>query len=275
MAIKKFGALSGEVGRTKWSNGEYISYSMTLTGERKTTGSQESGLSEGMRNMKKLAVRLILILVGVLLLTVPVGAASGEYVLRSGDVVSINVFGYPELSFPAAGNPDPLTIRSDGRFAFPLVGEIKAEGMTPQALAQIVYERLAKYYVNPKITVNVVRFSTERVYVVGQVNMPGLYELDKSRNLMDAIGAAKGWTKDAAKKKVFIIHKDHQGEPLRVNLMDLLKKGDVSKNILLKEGDIVYLTENHRIDITQDVYPLTSIIYNLRTAGVYGGKVNY
>jgi len=122
------------------------------------------------------------------------------------------------------------------------------------------------------VTVNVTRFSTERVYVVGEVTAPGLYELDKSRNLMDAIGAAKGWTKDAAKTKVFLIHKDQVGEPLRVNLMELLKKGDVSKNPLLREGDIVYLTENNRIDITRDIVPLTQIFYNLKAVGVYGGN---
>lgn len=201
-------------------------------------------------------------------------AAGADYILRPGDAVSINVYGYPDLSYPAPGNPDALTIRPDGKFAFPFIGEIKAEGLSPQGLAQSIYEGLSKYYVNPRITVNVTKFSTERVYVLGEVNAPGLYELDKSRNLLDALGAAKGWTKDAAKTKVFIIHKDHQGEPTRVNLMDLLKKGDVSKNPLLKEGDIVFLTQNHRIDITNDILPLTQVYYNLRSSGLYGGDVN-
>ncbi len=91
---------------------------------------------------------------------------------------------------------------------------------------------------------------------------------------MDAIGAAKGWTKDAAKTKVFIIHKDHKGEAVRVNLMELLKKADVSKNPRLQEGDIVYLTENNRIDITKDILPLTQIYYNLKTSAVFGGNNN-
>lgn len=216
--------------------------------------------------------RWMLILALVLLLTPGVSAASGEYILRPADVLSVSVFGYPELSFPAPGNPDSITIRSDGKFAFPLVGEVEAEGLTPQALATLLHERLGKYYVNPQVTVNVLRFSTERVYVVGEVNAPGLYELDKSRNLMDAIGAAKGCTKDAAKTKVFIIHKDHQGEPMRINLLDLLNKGDVSKNPRLQEGDIVYLTQNHRIDITRDILPLTQIYYNLKTSDVFGGE---
>ena len=197
-----------------------------------------------------------------------------DYVLRAGDAVSVNIYGYPELSFPATGNPDSLTLRPDGKFAFPFIGDIKAEGMTPQGLAQYIFEQLSRYYVNPRVTVNVTRFSTERVYVVGEVNAPGLYELDKSRNLMDAIGAAKGWTKDAAKTKIFIIHKNHQGEPLRINLMDMLKKGDVSRNIVLQDGDTIFLTKNMRIDILTDVLPLTQIYYNLNASGVYGGGVN-
>jgi polysaccharide export outer membrane protein len=225
---------------------------------------------EGVAGMKRWVVALAL----MMLVTSQIHAATGEYILRPGDVVSINVFGYPELSYPASGNPESITIRPDGKFAFPFAGEIKAEGISPQQLAQLISELLGKYYVNPRVSVNVARFSTERVYVLGEVNAPGLYELDKSRNLMDALGAAKGWTKDAAKTKVFIIHKNQQGEPLKVNLMELLKKGDVSKNLRLQDGDIVYLTENHRIDMTNDILPLTQIFYNLRSVGVYGGNNN-
>jgi polysaccharide export outer membrane protein len=138
----------------------------------------------------------------------------------------------------------------------------------------MINELLGQYYVNPKVTVNVLRFSTERVYVIGEVNAPGLYELDKSRNLMDAIGAAKGWTKDAAKTKVFVIHKDHKGDAIRVNLLELLKKADVSKNVSLHEGDIVFLTKNNRIDIVNDILPLTQLYYNLKTSAVFGGNNN-
>ncbi len=219
--------------------------------------------------------RWMLAALALIMLVMPtINAAPGEYILRQGDVVSINIFGYPEISYPAPGSSEGITIRSDGNFAFPLIGEIKAAGLSPQALAKVIYELLGTYYVNPRVTVNVVRFSTERVYVMGEVNAPGLYELDKSRNLMDAIGAAKGWTKDAAKTKVFIIHKDHKGEAVRVNLMELLKKADVSKNPRLQEGDIVYLTENNRIDITKDILPLTQIYYNLKTSAVFGGNNN-
>ena len=55
-------------------------------------------------------------------------------------------------------------------------------------------------------------------------------------------------------------------------LLELLKKGDVSKNPRLHEGDVVFLTENHRIDIIKDVLPWTQLYYNLKSSAVFGGE---
>ncbi len=189
--------------------------------------------------------------------------ASSDYVLHPGDMVSINVFGYPELSFPNVGHIEGLTIRPDGKITYPFLGEINVQGISVQEFTKLLTDRLGELYVNPVLSVNVMRFGTERVYVLGEVNQPGSYELDKSRNLLDAIGAARGWTKDAAKKKVYIIRKNQQGEPMKVNLMSLLKHGDMSKNYALHQGDVVYLTENHKIDFARDVVPLINAAYML------------
>ena len=186
----------------------------------------------------------------------------GAYILHPGDMLSINVFGYPELSFPNPGHMEGLTIRPDGKLTYPFLGEITANGMTVKDFAKLLSDQLGEIYVNPVLSVNIMRFGTERIYVLGEVNQPGAYELDKSRNLLDAIGAARGWTKDAAKTKVFIIRKDQNGKPpLKVNLMALLKEGDTSKNYPLQQGDVVYLTENHRIDFAKDIVPLINAAY--------------
>ena len=186
----------------------------------------------------------------------------GAYILHPGDMLSINVFGYPELSYPNQGHMEGLTIRPDGKLTYPFLGEITAKGMSVKDFAKLLSDQLGEIYVNPVLSVNIMRFGTERIYVLGEVNQPGAYELDKSRNLLDAIGAARGWTKDAAKTKVFIIRKDQNGKPpLKVNLMALLKEGDTSKNYPLQQGDVVYLTENHRIDFAKDIVPLINAAY--------------
>ena len=55
---------------------------------------------------------------------------NGAYILHPGDMLSINVFGYPELSFPNQGHMEGLTIRPDGKLTYPFLGEIAAKGMT-------------------------------------------------------------------------------------------------------------------------------------------------
>jgi len=204
-----------------------------------------------------------LLILAFLLFFIPqANAANGDYVMHSGDMLAINVFGYPELSFPSTGYPEGLTVRPDGKITYPFLGEIVVEGVSAKDFARLLTERLGELYVNPTVSVNVMRFSTERVYVLGEVNQPGAYELDKSRNLLDAIGAAKGWTKDAAKTKVFVIRRDQKGEaPAKINLMALLKDGDTSKNIPLQQGDVVYLTGNNRIDFARDLLPLINAAY--------------
>ena len=116
----------------------------------------------------------------------------------------------------------------------------------------------------PIVTVSVRSFRTTRIYVVGQVGRPGSYELNKSHNLMDAVGAAQGWTQDALKTKVYIIRSGSREKPITVNLYDILRKGDISKNYILNDGDIVYLTDNSRIDINRDVMPLVNPVWLIR-----------
>jgi polysaccharide export outer membrane protein len=199
-----------------------------------------------------------LILVLVLLSLLPANAYANDYALVPGDVLSISVFGMADLSVPET------TIRPDGKVTFPPVGEVAAAGLTVADFSSRLTEKLSKFYVNPIISVGVKTFGTTRIYVVGHVTRPGAYDLDKSHTLLDAIGKAEGWTQDALKTKVYIIRSGSRDTPLKVNLFDLLKRGDTSKNYVLNTGDIVYLTNNGKIDINKDVLPMVSPIWLIR-----------
>ena len=187
-------------------------------------------------------------------------AFAGEYIMCPGDQLDIVVIGNEDINTTApAGNK--YIVRPDGKLSFPLVGETDTTGLTVSQFTNMLQDKLAEYLVKPQVTVNISQLGTTRVYVLGEVKKPGLYELVKSHNVLDAIGIAEGYTKDAAKKKVFLIHKDHKGEPVTINLNDLLKKGDTSQNYSLAEGDLLYLTSNGRIDFSRDILPLISVSY--------------
>jgi len=179
------------------------------------------------------------------------------YRLGPGDVLAINVWGFDELE------QKELIIRPDGKIAFPLVGELAAAGLTPEELAETLTKGLSLYIKEPLVTVNVAKFRTTRVYVLGEVTKPGMYGIDREHRLLDAIGAAGGYTKYAAKRKVSIIRQNNIDQPIRVNLLDLLTKGDISQNHVLQEGDVVYLTKNNRIDFAKDILPWISAAYQI------------
>ncbi len=186
------------------------------------------------------------------------------YILHPGDMLSINVAGYPDLSFPQTKAGQGITIGLDGKIAYPFLGEVSTQGLTADQLATLLAERLKGVYVKSVVSVNVMRYGKERIYVLGEVNRPGSYELDKVRTLLDAIGAASGWRTDAAKTKVFIIRKDQNGKPpLKVNLMSLLTNGDTSKNHRLREGDVVFLVGSNKLNLAADLLPLVNAAYQL------------
>ena len=173
--------------------------------------------------------------------TKEVGAEN--YLLGAGDVLTVGVWGLEDLQVKE------LVVRPDGKIAFPLVGEVQAAGVSTEELTGILTTGLSEYVKNPKVTVNVFKYHTTRVYVLGMVNKPGLYELEKQHNLLDAIGAAGSYTKEAAKKRVVVIRKDQTMKPIKVNLMNIWEKGDMTQNIALGDGDVVYLADNGQISI--------------------------
>ena len=200
--------------------------------------------------MKKIAAALALCAA----LTFSGVAAAEEYIMSPGDQLQIYVLGHPDISSTRANNDSSYTVRPDGKMNFPLVGEIDVNGMTVFEFTQLLTKELSEYIINPKITVNVAKLGTTRVFVMGEVNKQGMYELTKSHRVLDALGAAGGFTQKAAKKNIYLVRNVGQPEEIvqKLNINNFLRKGDVTQNLVLHEGDCLYLTSNHKITL-QDI----------------------
>ena len=192
-------------------------------------------------------------------------ACAEEYYMRPGDELNIVVTQQQDLG-NSSTNQSPFVVRPDGNVSFPLVGEIHAEGMTVSQFTNVLQQGLARYIVDPDVSVNISKLGRVRVYVFGEVKKPGAVELEKGHTVIDAIGAAQGFTRDTAKKKIFLIHQDQPKSLIPINLNNMLKTGDMSQNMVLREGDILYLTKNHRIDFARDIAPIFSSIYMITEA---------
>lgn len=214
-----------------------------------------------MRKIITTGLILLLLLTGPLALAAPAPAPE-EYRLRPGDILSISVLGYDEFVPPMNANSIPgFLVRPDGYFSFPLIGEVSVQDATVGSLTEVLRSRLSEYLLEPKVTVNLARLGATRVYVLGEVVRPGSYEIEKAHNLLDAITAAGGATQNGAKRNVYVVRRNKPGEYQKVDLLAIVKKGDQSQNVVLNEGDSVYLTSNGKINFAQDILPFISSAY--------------
>jgi polysaccharide export outer membrane protein len=164
-----------------------------------------------------------------------------EYLVGAGDVIQVIVWDHPELTIPAGSFRDAETsgqqVGEDGYMYYPYVGMVKAEGMNVAALRDILTERLSRYIQNPQLDVRVIGFRSQRVYVVGEVNKPGVLSLnDLPMTIADAISLSGGLTAEAWKSGVNI---SRDGKVYEIDLRALYDFADSSQNLMLKHGDIV------------------------------------
>ena len=201
----------------------------------------------------------LLISAAVLCLCSTAMAQNEDYRLHPGDSLDIKVLRYGELS---SSEPDktPYKIRLDGKLTFPLLGEINVAGMTVAELTALLNTDLQEYLIKPEVYINVVGEGSTRVYLFGEIRRPGMYELKKTHTVIDAISAAGSYTERTAKKKIFLIRKNQQGEPLQINLKNMLDTGDLEKNYELQEGDILFFKGNGKFTLS-DLMPYLSAVY--------------
>ncbi len=165
--------------------------------------------------------------------------SSAEYVTQPPDVL--------EISSPQAEEIDGETqpIRQDGKITLRLLGEVKVAGMTPTEIGQKLEGLLAKYYQDPKINVRVSGSHSKRYYVFGDstVGREGVYEYSGRDTVLNALALAQP-NRFAWKSQIKLIRPARNSSERHVMTVDadrLIQDGKTDQNVLLQEGDILYV----------------------------------
>lgn len=166
--------------------------------------------------------------------------SAGDYTIGAQDVLTIQVFDQPDLGGKYA-------VESDGTFSFPLIGRVKAAGMTLRNFENELKKKLSDgYFKNPQVTVAVEQYRSQRVFVNGEVRMPGPVALTGGMTLIEALSRA-GSTLPSASGEVAVVRPpapgQRTGEPaeiFRASIRDL-ESGALKKNIDLQDGDQIYV----------------------------------
>ena len=162
-----------------------------------------------------------------------------QYVIGPEDVLTIHVWREEALS-------RTVPVRTDGNISLPLIHEIKAAGLTPLQLEAAITERLKGFYENPDVSVTVMETNSFKIYISGEVMMPGLYNLQEEASILQIIPMAGGFTEWAIQNKILIIRKENGREKRMTVSYKKAMKGDPSSTVLLKPGDTI-LVEASRL----------------------------
>src|SRR5687768_13363657 len=182
-----------------------------------------------------------------LVLSPPAASAqsAADYVIGAQDGLTIQGFDQTDLGGKYA-------VESDGTFSFPLIGRVKAGGMTLRSFEGELKSKLSDgYFKNPQVTVAVEQYRSQRVFVMGEVRSPGPVALTGGMTLIEALSRA-GSTQPTASGELAVVrapqgargplmpNQQSATEVFRASIRDL-ESGSLTQNIELRDGDTIFV----------------------------------
>lgn len=198
--------------------------------------------------------------------TPPATGRAPDYVVGPQDVLKVTVFDEPTMS-------GTYRVDSDGSFQYPMLGRIQAAGSKIRDIEQTLKSRLEDGYIRrAQVTVDVEQFRSRSIFIVGEVRSPGKYPMTGQMSLIEALAAAGSTTQNASTELLLLRPRDaNAAQPLtpdqvdqanvtRLSLADL-QQGRLSQNLILMEGDTIFVPKAERFFITGQVKSPGAYVY--------------
>lgn len=184
-----------------------------------------------------------------------------DYILGPDDQIIVHAFKVDELS------EKPISIAGDGFINLPLLGRVKAAGLTVSGLENDLTERLKFYVREPQVSVSVADYRSQPVSVVGDVNNPGVQQLKGRKTLVEVIALAGGLKPDAGNTATITRELSRGRLPLpgatddpngqfniaHVNLHDVMEGRNPNDNILIETNDVVMIPKARLLYVVGEV----------------------
>lgn len=158
-----------------------------------------------------------------------------EYKIGPGDKINIQVWNRKKLS-------GDHTVGPFGMITLPMLGEFKIGGKSRGKSAKLIKTGYSKYYNDPVVTVKILKYLNNKVYVLGRVSNPGVIHFSGGGTLLEALSMAGGLpTRDKTifLSKCYIVRGKNQ--IIWIDLLQLLQKANIKLNIRLANNDIIYI----------------------------------
>jgi polysaccharide export outer membrane protein len=173
-----------------------------------------------------------------------------EYTLSAGDVINVNLFNVDQ-NVEQKGEEYPVFM--DGTVSIPLIGNFKVEGMTIKEVNELFAGEYGRYLKRPLVTVTLKSQRPLQLAIAGEVNNPGNYTIpadpQKQPTITNLVDQAGGLTVSADISQVTLRRTEDGVEEIYVlNFWDLLREGDLKKDIPLRDGDVIIIPTKSEIN---------------------------
>ena len=160
-------------------------------------------------------------------------AKEKSYIIGAGDILEVLVWKEPDLS-------RTVSVRPDGKISLPLVDDVRAAGSTLLEVKARITKALADYVEAPSVYVMLQENRSKRYYLVGNINAPGEYILEKDMSVLQAIAKANGLGEWANEDEIIILRRGAEGEfQIEFDYKSVVSGEDIEQNILLKADDVI------------------------------------
>ena len=138
-----------------------------------------------------------------------------------------------------------VAVRPDGRITIEKVGDVYVAGMTPSQLDSLITATYATIIINPEVTVFVRKFGGYKVYVLGEVNSPGGYDLERDMTVLQAFAAAGGLKNSASLPNTMVLRQGRKGalEVYKIDISEYLYNENTylsTSDLYLQPQDVVF-----------------------------------
>lgn len=159
--------------------------------------------------------------------------AEATYRVRPGDKLFISVW-------KEEGLAQTVIVRPDGGITFPLAGEINAGNKTISAITEEIRTRLVRFIPEALVTVDVAELRGARVYIIGQVGMPGEFVMVSDLDVIQALSMAGGLTAFASPGDIRILRRGANGQTaIPFDYSAVIRGRNLEQNLTLEDGDVV------------------------------------
>jgi len=210
----------------------------------------------------------------LLLLLISLGTAGftlgDDYRTGPGDVLRIIVYDNDDLKAR-------VRISDAGTIVMPLLGKIDIRKLTIDQITEKITRLLADgYLVNPQVNVFVEEYRSKKVVVLGSVRQPGIVELSGSITFLELISRSGGLDKDAGETATIQRTSGKGEKTIVIDIKGLIELGDISQNVMISDGDSVFVSKAGMCFITGEVedpgtYPCGDKATVLKLVALSGG----